>query len=220
MPNWVWVGGAALAIIAGIVNAVGFLSFQHQGVTHMTGTTTLLGIAVASHEFNHMLHLLAVMGSFILGAILSGIIIQDSTLRLGRHYGVALSLESLLLFLAVPLLQHNLPIGAYLTSCACGLQNAMASTYSGTTIRTSHVSGYFTDLGISIGHLIRRLPIDRRRLTFCIILSVAFFIGSVLGASLFPTFLYKTLYFPAAITGVFGVFYGIFHHLFISEKTS
>lgn len=35
-----------------------------------------------------------------------------------------------------------------------GLQNAMMSTYSGAVIRTTHVSGMFTDLGIFLGHFL------------------------------------------------------------------
>ena len=35
LPRWIWFGAAVLSFIAGIVNAVGFLGFQHQGVTHL-----------------------------------------------------------------------------------------------------------------------------------------------------------------------------------------
>ena len=37
LPRWVWVGAAALSCVAGIVNVVGFLGFQHQAITHLTG---------------------------------------------------------------------------------------------------------------------------------------------------------------------------------------
>ncbi|MDB6109551.1 MAG: putative rane protein, partial [Pedosphaera sp.] len=47
LPRWVLWGALMLAFIAGMINAVGFLGFQHQGITHLTGTTTLLGIALA-----------------------------------------------------------------------------------------------------------------------------------------------------------------------------
>ena len=60
LPRWVWFGGALLAFIAGAINSVGFLGFQHQGVTHLTGTTTLLGVALAAHHGSQALHLLVV----------------------------------------------------------------------------------------------------------------------------------------------------------------
>lgn len=196
-----------MAAVAGMVNAVGFLSFQHGGITHMTGTTTLLGIAFAQGNASQMIHLSGVGAAFLLGATVSGALIQNSALQLGRRYGVALMLESALLFLSVPLLERGWALGVYLAAGACGLQNAMASTYSGTTVRTSHVSGFFTDMGLFLGHFLRGLPVDRRRLNFCLLLTLAFLAGSWAGAALFPICLYKTIFLPAAITGTAGLLY-------------
>lgn len=212
LPRWVWFGSAVLAFIAGMINSVGFLGFQHQGVTHLTGSTTLLAIAVATAETSNTLHLLAVIVSFLAGCIFGGFIIQDSALKLGRRYGVALMIESILLFVAVPFLRHNNSAGDYLASCACGLQNGMVSTYSGAVLRTTHVSGIFTDLGISIGHLLRRIPVDLRRLRLCVLLLTAFFSGAFAGALGFIRFSYETLYFPAALTGCAGMSYTIYRH--------
>lgn len=120
LPGWVWVGASALAFIAGMINAVGFLGFQHQGITHLTGTTTLLGIAAAQADLSLVLHLLAIIVAFMMGATLSGFIIQNSTLQLGMRYGVALLIESGLLFMAVPLLRSQNVFGDYFASGACG----------------------------------------------------------------------------------------------------
>jgi uncharacterized membrane protein YoaK (UPF0700 family) len=212
LPRWAWLGSAALAAIAGVINAIGFLSFQHQGVTHLTGSTTLLGIAVAEGRLVEVGHLLAIVGSFLAGCIVSGAITQDSTLRLGRRYGAALALESLLLFCAVPLLQRSDYLGAYLASCACGLQNGMVSTYSGAVLRTTHVSGAFTDLGILLGHRLRGIGVDFRRVRLCAILIGAFFAGSLIGAAGYAYFGYATLYAPAASIGTVGLAYAVYQH--------
>jgi uncharacterized membrane protein YoaK (UPF0700 family) len=210
LPGWVLVGGAVLAFIAGIINSVGFLGFQHQGVTHLTGSTTLLGISFADQNTVSTLHLIAVIGSFFAGAVLSGILIQNSALKLGRRYGVALVIESGLLILAVPFLYRNNTLGDYLASCACGLQNAMASTYSGAVIRTCHVSGFFTDLGVAVGHLIRGIPSDKKRIRLYSTLVLSFFSGGVVGALTFSYLSYSTLYLPAALTGSVGLAYTIY----------
>ena len=97
LPRWVWIGAALLACVSGMVNVVGYLSFEHQAVSHMSGTTTQLGIALAEGDLVSIGHLWGVLIAFSLGAMLSGMIIQDSTLKLGRRYGIALALESLLL---------------------------------------------------------------------------------------------------------------------------
>src|SRR3954468_24141811 len=193
IPRWAWLGSAALAFVAGIINAVGFLGFQHQGVTHLTGSTTLLGIAVAGGHVHESSHLIAVAVSFVLGCILSGAMILDSTLQLGRRYGLALMVESLLLVCAVPLLQRTSHFGVYLASCACGLQNGMVSTYSGAVLRTTHVSGAFTDLGIFIGQAIRGINVDTRRIRLCLMLIGAFLFGGCAGAWAYGYFSYSTL---------------------------
>lgn len=207
LPRWVWIGAGSLACVAGMVNVVGYLGFEHQAVTHLTGTTTLLGAAIAAGDARAALHLLGVAAAFMAGAALSGMIIQDSTLRIGRRYGVTLTIEAILLLLAVPLFQHHQIAGALFAAMACGLQNAMATTYSGAVIRTSHLSGMFTDLGIGLGHALRGMPLQKRRLMLCGLIITCFFAGGVAGALLFSRVGYNALLIPAALTGMTGIGY-------------
>lgn len=200
LAGWVWIGAAVLACVAGIVNVVGFLGFQEQAITHLTGNTSLLGAALASGD-GAARGLVAMIAAFVFGAMLGGLIVQDSTLRLGRRYGVALSIESALLVAAVPLFRQHALAGPIVAAVAIGLQNAMATTYSGALVRTSHVSGMFTDIGIMLGHALRGLPLARRRLALCTLVIVFFFGGGVVGAILFSRFEYATLYLPALLTG-------------------
>ncbi len=207
LPKWVWFGAWALAFIAGIVNVVGILGFEHQAITHLTGNTSMLATALATLDLNATLHFLAVIGSFVAGTALSGFLIQDTALQLGRRYGVAMFLESLLLFAAVPLLNRHYACGLYAAGMACGLQNAMASTYSGTVVRTTHVSGMFTDLGIYLGHALRGLPVDRRRAQLSFLVISGFLCGGVVGTVAFRFAGNFALLIPAGLTaGVSGVY--------------
>jgi len=201
-----------LAFVAGIVNATGFLGVQHQGITHLTGTTTLLGIALGNHDFRIAMQFAVLILAFVAGCALSGMIIKDSTLRLGRRYGVVLVLESALLVLAVPFLGLDNFLGDCLASAACGLQNAMVSTYSGAVLRTTHYSGTLTDLGIFLGHKLRGLPVDSRRVRLLLALVTAFLVGAVAGTWLFSAFAYHALYVPAALTGTAGIAYATYRH--------
>jgi uncharacterized membrane protein YoaK (UPF0700 family) len=210
LPRWVWVGAGSLAFVAGIVNVVGYLGFEHQAITHLTGTTSLLGAALVRGDARAIGGLLGVVLAFVAGAMASGLIIQDSTVQLGRRYGVVLSIEALLLVLAVPLFERRMIAGALLAAAACGLQNAMASAYSGSLIRTSHVTGLFTDLGIALGHALRGMPIARRRLALCALVICGFLAGGIAGAWLYSFFGYRTLYFPAALTGGVGLAYTVY----------
>jgi uncharacterized membrane protein YoaK (UPF0700 family) len=194
------------------VNAVGFLSYAHQAVTHLTGTTTLLSLAVSQGGMSELLHLCGVIGAFVVGAAFSGFLIQHSTLRLGRRYGAALLLESALLGCAAAMMKSHGAAGSYFASAACGLQNAMAGTYSGALVRTTHLTGMFTDLGAALGHFARGIEVDWLRVRLCLMIIVSFLIGGVIGAWLFVQLQYDTLYVPAALTGIVGASYIAYAH--------
>lgn len=204
LPHWVWIGAIALSCVAGMVNVVGFLGFEHQAITHLTGTTSQLGMALVQRDWRNVGHLWGVLIAFCLGAVLSGLIVQDATLRLGRRYGVVLLLESLLLLSAIPLFKQQQTWGALAAAMACGLQNAMATTFSGAVVRTTHLSGMFTDLGIGLGHLLRGLPLPMRRLTLSGLIISGFLGGGIIGAWLFLRFSYDALLAPALLTGITG----------------
>ena len=210
LPRWVWIGAVALACVAGMVNVIGYLGFEHQAVSHLTGTTSLLGAALAHGDWRAVGHLWGVLIAFCSGAVLSGLIIQDSTLRLGRRYGVVLALESLLLAAAVPLFVRQQLSGALLAAMACGLQNAMVTAYSGALVRTTHLSGMFTDLGIGLGHLLRGMPLPMRRLTLSGLIISGFLGGGVLGAWFYRHWGYDALLAPALLTGSTGIGYVLY----------
>jgi uncharacterized membrane protein YoaK (UPF0700 family) len=210
LPRWVWAGAWGLAFVAGIVNVVGLLGFSHQAVTHLTGTTSMLAAALAALDFITAIHFAAIIGSFVLGTVISGFIIQDSTLNLGHRYGIALFLESLLLGVAVPLLDRHNVFGIYSAACACGLQNAMMSTYSGAVVRTTHISGMLTDLGIFLGHALRGIPIDSKRLRLCFIIISGFLCGGIAGGIAFQHLGYAALFIPCGLTAITAFAYEIY----------
>lgn len=212
LERWAWIGGALLAANAGMVNAVGLQSVVNQAVTHVTGSTTLFTLAVAHHDFAEMSRLGMILLSFVAGAALSGFIVQNEALKLGRRYGVALLTECLLLMTAAFLLHSNNSIGCYFASAACGLQNAMAGTYSGAVLRTTHVSGLFTDLGAAFGHWLRGLSVDGKRVRLYVTLIGSFMLGGILGTLLFDVFSFSTLYIPAALTGGAAGGYALYSH--------
>lgn len=218
LPRWAWIGGGLLALAAGCINAVGYLCYRHQPVTHLTGTSTQFGIAVASGDTREMLHWGLTLASFLFGAMLSGFVVEQRTLQLGRRYGVILMLESALLFAAAPLIRHANDLGLFLAAGACGLQNAMVSTYSGAALRTTHVSGIFTDLGIYLGQRLRGLEVDMLRIHICLLVASNFIVGAALGALGYARIQEQVLLAPAALTGVVGFSYGIYRHLRLRRR--
>ena len=96
---------------------------------------------------------------------------------------------------------------------ACGLQNAMATSYSGAVIRTTHMTGILTDLGISAGLRLRGEPFGRRRVGLYLLLFAGFFTGGILGSIGYVHIGFATLLFPAALTGAAGLGYFAFKQL-------
>jgi uncharacterized membrane protein YoaK (UPF0700 family) len=122
-----------------------------------------------------------------------------------RRYSVVLLLESAALVGAGLLLSHQVTAGLYLACIACGLQNAMASTLSGAVIRTTHVSGMFTDLGAYIAHALRGAPVDALRARVCILVISGFLCGGVAGAAAFASLSALALLVPAGLVATAAV---------------
>nr|WP_294841174.1 YoaK family protein [uncultured Methylotenera sp.] len=210
LPRWVEVGGFFLAFIAGSVNAIALLGFNHQGVSHLTGSSSLLSVELAGGNFSDAIHLAVILVSFVIGAAVSGFVIGNESLKLGRRYSVALFFEAFLLLLAMQLLNQGSNFGHYLASAACGLQNAMTSTFSGAVVRTTHVTGLFTDLGITLGLWFRGQRADTRRVILYGTLISGFILGGVLGALLFMSFRFYSIAVPAGMSALIAVAYLIY----------
>jgi uncharacterized membrane protein YoaK (UPF0700 family) len=220
VPLWIQVGGFTLAAMGGCINAVGLLSAHSHAVSHMSGTVTGLGMELAQHHYAFARHAALIIVFFFLGSVLSGIIIRQSTLKAGRRYGAALIAESILLFSAAYLLKHESDGGLYVASMACGLQNAMATTYSGAVIRTTHMTGIVTDLGIAIGLTARGLKADWRRMRLYLVLLVGFLCGGAVAAYAFLDFGCETLLFPAVFSGATGIGYTVWKHFWPAKPAT
>lgn len=180
---WVFFGAALLAMTAGYVNVV-MLGFFSVPVSHMSGAVSQLGIDLAVFDFNDFTLIASIAAGFFGGAFLSGLILQDASFRMRRRYGVMLLFESGLLVASMLLALKGLTLAVPAAAMACGMQNAMASSYRGLTLRTTHVTGIVTDLGALLGNRIQGRQI--RSWKFGLLLSVlcAFFVGGLGGALL------------------------------------
>lgn len=207
LPKWVEYGAFLLALVAGSVNAVALLGFHHQAVSHLSGTATLIGSVLLNPSSSELFHLLGILLSFVLGSAISGIMLTGTSLKLGRFYDVLLLLEAILLALAMVMLLNGHTTGHYFASAACGLQNALATTYSGAVIRTTHLTGIFTDLGIMMGGFLRGKALDKRKALLFTIIVLGFILGGFLGSILFVKVGFFALGVPAGICFVLAIVY-------------
>jgi uncharacterized membrane protein YoaK (UPF0700 family) len=191
--------GFALAFVAGAANAGAFLAVGLY-TSHMTGFVSSMADHLALGEWPLVLGAAGAVLSFLLGAITSSLMINLATRRgLRSRYALPLLLEAALL-LAFGLLGARLaqvqglfvPMTVMLLCFMMGLQNAVITKVSGAVVRTTHLTGVITDLGIELGRLLywnrHTLPpelqvrADRARLHMLGSLCLCFLGGGVLGA--------------------------------------
>ncbi|MDX2322398.1 MAG: YoaK family protein [Moritella sp.] len=211
LPRWVEYGSFVLALVAGLINSIGLLGFQHQAVSHLSGTATLLGTGIINANFSDVLHLVLVILSFLMGSVISGYFLRSGALKLGRNYSGLLALEAMLILGSIYFLAQGSVQSNYWVSAACGLQNALVTTYSGAVIRTTHLTGIFTDLGIMLGARLRGEPFDKRKASLFILIMIGFISGGSFGAYFFSILNFYALYIPAAICLLLAFSYSIYN---------
>ncbi len=209
LPRWVEYGAFTLAFIAGMVNAVGLLGFEHQAISHLSGSVTLFGIKLMS-DGRAALLLFSIIISFMLGSALSGFLLNGGSLKLGRHYDTLLFIEGLLLLASAYLLHNAIVYGIVLASAACGLQNALATNYSGAVVRTTHLTGIFTDLGLMLGRACKGEAIDARKFMVFLLITLGFLCGGVMGFILFARLSVMTLAVPAIMCFILSITYRLY----------
>ena len=208
---WVFIGGVAMSGVAGYVNAL-LLQFFRVPVSHMTGAMTHLSIDLAEGRTKDLLSTGGIILGFFCGAILSGAVIGGGRIQPGRRYGVALIMEGLLLALATGLVLDKQQLGLSIASMACGLQNGMASSYYGLIIRTTHVTGVVTDIGVLLGHWLRHRSIEKWKLFLLGGVLGGFGLGGVLGTLAFQRLQLRALAIAAAGCCVSGLGYYLWQH--------
>ena len=154
-----FVGGFVLTLLAGAVN-VAMLSHYAVPVSHMSGAVSRLGMDLGAGRLKDLAVVALIIGGFALGCVLTGALLGTSALVSRRRYAVVLACEAAVLALAATLLGGTAQTSVILSAMACGIQNAMASSYYGLVVRTTHVTGIITDLGFMLGASLsgRRFP--------------------------------------------------------------
>lgn len=199
LQKWVWVGAATLTFSAGMVNVIALSSFTHQAATHVTGVSSSFSIALAQFNYSSAIKAFLVLLFFFGGAFISGVIIRDGQLKIGRRYGIALAIEAGFLFLATYFFVRGMILGEYFACLAAGLQNALVSTYSGTIVRTTHLTGVLTDLGVLAGNKIQGISIETKKIKLLSIIFVSFILGGLLGSLFYEMAGSRAMLLPATI---------------------
>lgn len=160
-----------LAWVAGYVNVVGVVVCG-VAVSHVTGTVSALGRDVGDGEWLLLRVAAWVLAWFLVGAVVSGLAIAAARSRGWRSvyvlpmaieafalagFGVLVAQRGIAIETSSPLATGSLEAlqwSAVAIAClAMGLQNATITSISGGVVRTTHVTGVLTDLGIEVAGL-------------------------------------------------------------------
>ena len=204
--------GGALAFVAGAVNAGGFLAVQRY-TSHMTGVVSAIADDIVLGQAALAMAGVSALLAFVCGAATTAVLINWARRRqLHGEFALSLMLEAVLLLL-FGVLGANLelfvdvfvPSTVLLLCFIMGLQNAIVTKISQAEIRTTHMTGVITDLGIELGRLAywNRRPeanahhfvlANRDKLKIHGAILALFFVGGLVGALAF-----KRLGFSATV---------------------
>jgi uncharacterized membrane protein YoaK (UPF0700 family) len=194
-----------LCTTAGFINAVGFLAFSVL-TTNVTGHAALFAERIAMDDWKTARVVALWMFLFLAGAFVSSFIIS----RVGRNqrfsYVIPILIEIIIL-LSISFLGYHYDrslvakeIFAGGLLFAMGLQNALVSLVSGSVVRTTHLTGTFTDLGIELAQALQKNRDDRPALKARIWLHstiIFFFItGALCGAFIYHRFGFHAFIIP------------------------
>ncbi|WP_313070517.1 YoaK family protein [Melaminivora sp.] len=193
--------GLMLAFNAGAMNAGGFMAV-HMYTSHMTGFLATLADSVVLGDFALVLAATGVLWAFMSGAGTTAILVNWARRQhLWSSYALPLLLEALLMLLFGLLGTLTLqwptpfavPLAVLLLAFMMGLQNAVVTKMSSAQIRTTHMTGVVTDLGMELGKMLypnrpgtppaSRVRANRERAWLFASLLLLFTGGGVVGAA-------------------------------------
>jgi uncharacterized membrane protein YoaK (UPF0700 family) len=215
-----------LSFVAGIVNITGVLSVKVL-TTNVTGHFAFFSEDISNKQYEPAFFYLFFIVSFFAGAFISNFLIEImSRKNTQRAFAFPMAVEIIILT-GVALLGSGDILQTYGQLIACcllfamGLQNALVTKVSQSVVRTTHLTGLFTDLGIEVSQLFfYRKTQQFQMLSKSIYLKLAiigcFFLGCVIGGLLYSSFKMETLLVAVAFL-LFAFFYDNillrYHHL-------
>lgn len=181
---------SVLSFVAGVVNVAGFLAVQRL-TTNVTGHFAFFADEIFKLNLREAFIYFLYIFFFFLGSFLSNIVVEIVTKVNGKMiYVIPVLIESIILFLVAifgqVLIDESPNLLAYSLLFAMGLQNSLVTTISSAVVRTTHLTGLFTDLGIELSQLFfYKLKEQKEKLYSSIKLRLTiisfFLIGGIMG---------------------------------------
>lgn len=204
----IWLG--LLSLLSGIVNMTTLLIFATPSA-HMTGNLSHFLLAIASGNLEQAVHLLVLIGCFCVGGICCGLIFSEKIFRLANRYGVLLMGISGILWLSDWYQWQSYWL--YLLTFTVGLQNGLFIYYRGMIVRSSHFTGYLTDIGFALGRLFRGYSEEWEKIIFYLSSILCFLGGGLIAYSMMQYFFDRCMLVISGGYLITGIYYFLFRYL-------
>lgn len=204
-----------LGFVAGLVNVVGFFSVQKL-TTNVTGHFAYFVDETFKQDFRAAFHLALYIFFFFLGAFISNFIVEIYSRKKENLLYVIPALAEAFILAAIGfsgnfLMAESPDLIAFGLLFAMGMQNSLVTSISHSVVRTTHLTGLFTDMGIEFSQLFfykdqdhKKKLINSIKLRFTII--GMFFAGGLVGGML-----YESLGIKALLLGTIILLCGLFY---------
>ncbi len=208
-----------LAFQGGFVNIGGLLTV-HMFVSHITGFPAQFSLELIDANYLKTLYFVLVPIFFLLGSFSCSLVseIRHSKNLPPVYIHILLSLGALYAILSVmgqmqflgsfgePFENFHDFVILSLLAYSCGVQNALVTNYSGSIIRTTHLTGITTDLGIGLARRLisKKSPEGKINLVRIELIS-SFIAGSLIGAFVFPEIHFLAFLIPSLISCLVGI---------------
>lgn len=204
-----------LSFVAGIVNVAGFLAIQKL-TTNVTGHFAFFVDEVFKLDFRQGFVYFLYIFFFFLGSFISSFLVEYIAKRNSNYtYIIPTAIEGIILssvaLFAPQLILTNPNLIAFFLLFAMGLQNSLVTRISNATVRTTHLTGLFTDLGIELSQLFFYREVSAREKLFISIklrLTIIsfFFAGGIVGG-----IFYSEIGLHVLLFGVFALVCGLIY---------
>lgn len=185
---WAYSTAFIMSLNGGYINAICMVCILQNPVGYVTGDLTIAGESLVKGQFFLFLHLIALVICFLIGSVISGLVIKSQHFKIDRRYVTSLLFQSTSLFFAMILLFFHNENSGFLLAMTMGMQNAMTSHYGTALIRTTHMTGTTTDLGILISRWIKKDTVEFWKIKLYISLITGFGFGAILGVFSYDKF--------------------------------
>ena len=211
---FVFAVGLLLSLNSGYINGLclsGLLTNQgslEQAVSSVTGTYTHAGLSLSEGDIGMFGLDLGLIFCFILGSTVSGFMNPKAIPhKLVPSYGPTFLFGSLCMIASstAAAVAPGTRSLYYFAAMANGVQNGMSSTYTANLIRTSHLTGTSTDIGLIFGQMLRGNWKNYWKFKVLIGLAISFWVGSLISFYSASQFLSMSLCFSAALFLLIGM---------------